>query len=118
MLFGFVLAYMMYIRKPHWPKALAESQAPLYNFLLNKWYFDELYEIIFVRPSKWLGTFLWKKGDGKVIDGTINGLAMGIIPFLTRKVGKAQSGYLFHYAFAMFIGLAILITWFTIRGAG
>jgi NADH-quinone oxidoreductase subunit L len=118
MLFGFVLSYMMYIRKPHWPAALAKSQAPLYNFLLNKWYFDELYDILFVRSAKWLGRFLWKKGDGKVIDGGINGLAMGIIPFLTRKANKAQSGYLFHYAFGMFIGLALLITWFTIRGAG
>ena len=83
---------------------------------MNKWYFDELYEIIFVRPSKWLGTFLWKKGDGTFIDGGINGLAMGIIPLLTRKYQGMQSGYLFHYAFTMVIGVAVIVTWFALTG--
>lgn len=116
MLLGFSLSWLFYIRRPDLPGRLAASNQGLYQFLLNKWYFDEIYDLIFVRPAKWLGTFLWKKGDGKVIDGTINGLAMGIIPFLTRLAGKAQSGYLFHYAFAMFIGLAILVTWFALGG--
>ena len=97
-------------------KGLAESQRPLYLFLLNKWYFDELYDWVFVRPAKWLGGFLWKKGDGAVIDGSINGVAMGIIPMLTRLAGRAQSGYMFHYAFAMVLGIVILITWMTLSG--
>ncbi len=118
MLLGFSLSWIFYIYNPELPKRLAAQQRGLYAFLLNKWYFDELYEVIFVRPAKWIGTFLWKKGDGGVIDGGINGLALGIVPFVTRTLGRWQSGYLFHYAFAMFMGLAAIITWFVIGGAG
>jgi NADH-quinone oxidoreductase subunit L len=116
MLLGFGLAWLFYIRRPDLPGKLATQQAPLYRFLLNKWYFDEIYDVIFVRPAKWLGNFLWKRGDGDVIDGTLNGVAMGIIPFFTRLAGKAQSGYIFTYAFAMVIGIGILITWMTLSG--
>ena len=108
MLLGLGLAYQMYIRRPDWPAKLAENQQPLYNFLLNKWYFDEIYDFLFVRPAFWIGRFFWKDGDGKVIDGGINGLAMGVIPYMTRLAGRAQSGYLFHYAFAMVLGLLAL----------
>jgi NADH-quinone oxidoreductase subunit L len=83
---------------------------------LNKWYFDEIYDVLFIRPAKWLGSFLWKKGDGNVIDGTINGVAMGFVPMLTRIVNKAQSGYIFTYAFAMVIGIAALLTWMSLMG--
>jgi len=116
MLLGFGMAWLFYVRRPDLPGRLATSQRPLYNFLLNKWYFDELYDAIFVRPTKWLGSFLWRRGDGNIIDGTINGLAMGLVPFLTRLAGKAQSGYLFHYAFAMVLGITILITVMTLGG--
>jgi NADH-quinone oxidoreductase subunit L len=116
MVLGFGLSYVFYIAKPDTPAKLAKSQHGLYQFLLNKWYFDELYDLIFVRPAKALGRFLWKKGDGRVIDGFLNGLALGIVPYLTRKANQLQSGYLFHYAFAMFIGLALLVTWFAISG--
>ncbi|MES2968496.1 MAG: NADH-quinone oxidoreductase subunit L [Pseudomonadota bacterium] len=116
MVLGLLLAFQMYIRQPSLPGRLAAQQRPLYLFLLNKWYFDELYDWIFVRPAKWLGRFLWKRGDGDVIDGSINGVAMGIIPFFTRLAGRAQSGYLFHYAFAMVLGIAVLITWMTLSG--
>ena len=118
MLLGLAMAYQMYIRRPDWPAKLAANQRPLYLFLLNKWYFDELYDLIFVRPAKFLGTFLWRRGDGNVIDAGINGLAMGVVPFFTRLAGRAQSGYLFHYAFAMVLGIAILITWMSIGGGG
>ena len=116
MLTGLLIAWLMYIRRPELPGRLAAAQRPLYLFLLNKWYFDEIYDAVFVRPARRLGRFLWKKGDGEVIDGTINGIAMGIVPFLTRLAGRAQSGYLFHYAFAMVLGVAVLITWMTIGG--
>ena len=117
MLLGFLLAYLFYIRRPDLPGKLAAQQRPLYLFLLNKWYFDEIFNAIFVRPAIWLARFLWKKGDGSVIDGTLNGVAMGIIPMLTRAAGRAQSGYIFTYAFAMVIGIAVLITWVTLGGA-
>ena len=116
MLIGFAVAWLFYIRDPSLPRRLAAQQRPLYLFLLNKWYFDELYDVIFVRPAKWLGGFLWKKGDGNVIDGSLNGVAMGIIPMLTRLAGRAQSGYLFHYAFAMVLGIVALVTWMTLFG--
>ncbi|MGV6811392.1 MAG: NADH-quinone oxidoreductase subunit L [Brevirhabdus sp.] len=117
MLLGFALSWLFYIRNTSLPGRTAAMFQPLYQFLLNKWYFDELYDVIFVRPAKWLGGFLWRRGDGNVIDGTINGLAMGLIPFLTRLAGKAQSGYIFHYATAMVIGIALILTWFAIGGA-
>ncbi len=116
MFLGFALAWKFYIASPELPGKLATQQRPLYLFLLNKWYFDELYDLIFVRPAKWLGAFLWKRGDGQVIDGSINGIAMGLIPMLTRLAGRAQSGYIFHYAFAMVLGIVALVTWMTLSG--
>jgi NADH-quinone oxidoreductase subunit L len=116
MLLGLATAYWFYIVNPKLPKRLAESQRPLYLFLLNKWYFDEIYDFLFVQPAKSLGRLLWKLGDGNVIDGSINGVAMGFIPMLTRLAGKAQSGYIFTYAFYMVIGIAALVTWMTLSG--
>ncbi len=116
MLIGLGIAYLFYIVNPSLPKRLAENQRPLYLFLLNKWYFDEIYDFIFVKPALWIGRQFWKKGDGDVIDGTINGVSMGFVPFVTRIAGKAQSGYIFTYAFAMVIGIAILVTWMTLSG--
>ncbi len=116
MLLGFLTAYQFYIRRPDWPGRLAENQAILHNFLLNKWYIDEIYDFLFVNPAKWLGRFLWKKGDGATIDGALNGIAMGIVPFFTRLAGRAQSGYIFTYAFAMVLGIVGLVSWMTIVG--
>jgi NADH-quinone oxidoreductase subunit L len=116
MLAGLVMALWFYIWSPTVPGRLAANQRPLYLFLKNKWYFDEVYDVIFVRPAKTIGRFLWKRGDGTVIDGTLNGVAMGIIPFFTRLAGKAQTGYIFTYAFAMVIGIAVLVTWMTMSG--
>ena len=117
MALGFALAYLFYIVNPSLPKRLAENQRPLYLFLKNKWYFDELYDFIFVKPAMAIGTFLWKGGDGRAIDGFLNGVAMGIVPFFTRLAGKAQSGYIFTYAFWMVLGIAAFVTWMTIGGA-
>ena len=111
MVLGLATAYYMYIVSPETPKILAEQHRGLYNFLLNKWYFDELYDLLFVRSSKWLGTFLWKEGDGRVIDGYgPNGVAARVMD-VTGRVVRIQTGYLYHYAFAMLIGIAALVTW-------
>ncbi|UTH46977.1 NADH-quinone oxidoreductase subunit L [Loktanella salsilacus] len=116
MLIGFVTAYMFYVRRPDLPGKLAANQSHLYQFLLNKWYFDEIYGFLFVRSALAIGRFLWKRGDEGTIDGGINGLALGIVPFLTRTAGRMQSGYLFTYAFAMVAGIAALLTWVTLTG--
>ena len=112
MVLGLAVSYIFYIRRPYIPVELAEQHPLLYRFLLNKWYFDELYDVIFVRPAKWLGYQLWKKGDGYVIDGFgPDGVSARVLD-VTRNVVKIQTGYLYHYAFAMLIGVAGLITWF------
>jgi NADH-quinone oxidoreductase subunit L len=116
MVIGLLTALWFYIWNPSMPARVADANRPLYLFLLNKWYFDEIYAFIFIRPAMWIGKFFWKKGDGNVIDGGINGLAMGIIPFFTRLAGRAQSGYIFTYAFAMVIGIAVFVTWMTMTG--
>ncbi len=116
MLIGFGTAYLFYIRNPSLPGRLAENQRPLYLFLKNKWYFDEIYDFLFVKPAVWIGKFLWRNGDGATIDGAINGVSMGVIPFFTRLAGRAQTGYIFTYAFAMVVGFALLLTWITIGG--
>ena len=116
MLIGFATAYFMYMMRPDVPGRLAASQAPLYRFLLNKWYFDEIYDAVFVEPAKSIGRFLWRRGDLGIIDGFLNGMAMGVVPFFTRLAGRAQSGYIFTYAFAMVLGIAVLVTWVTLTG--
>jgi NADH-quinone oxidoreductase subunit L len=109
---GFLVSWMFYIRRPYLPVELAGQHPLLYKFLLNKWYFDELYDLIFVRPAKRLGRFLWKTGDGKIIDGLgPDGISARVLD-ITRGAVKMQTGYLYHYAFAMLIGVAGLITWF------
>ncbi len=116
MVLGLSLAIWFYIVNPSLPGRLAQTHQPLYQFLKNKWYFDELYNYVFVKPALALGRFFWKRGDGSTIDGALNGLAMGIIPFFTRLAGRAQSGYIFTYAFWMVLGIAALVTWMSIGG--
>ncbi|HET7884703.1 MAG TPA: NADH-quinone oxidoreductase subunit L [Bradyrhizobium sp.] len=112
MVIGLAISYLFYIRRPYLPVDLANQQPLLYQFLLNKWYFDELYDFIFVRPAKWIGRFLWKVGDGKIIDGLgPDGVSARVLD-VTRNAVKLQTGYLYHYAFAMLIGVAGFITWF------
>ena len=88
----------------------------LYRFLLNKWYFDELYEAIFVSPAKALGFGLWKGGDGGVIDRFGPDGIAAVSQEIGRKAMRLQSGYVYHYAFAMLIGVVILITWYMFGG--
>jgi NADH-quinone oxidoreductase subunit L len=116
MLVGLATAYWFYIARPETPKALAAQHDGLYRFLLNKWYFDELYDVIFVRPAQALGRFLWKRGDGWLIDGFgPDGISARVLD-VTNRVIRLQTGYLYHYAFAMLIGLAALVTWMMFSG--
>jgi NADH-quinone oxidoreductase subunit L len=117
MVIGFLVALQFYIFRPDLPEALARDQAVLYRFLLNKWYFDEIYDFLFVRPAMWLGRLFWKGGDGYVIDGFgPDGVSAWVLD-VTRNVVRLQTGYLYHYAFAMLIGVAAFITWFMFSGA-
>ncbi|MEX0840495.1 MAG: NADH-quinone oxidoreductase subunit L [Parvibaculum sp.] len=117
MIVGFATAWLFYIARPDIPKQLARTQEPLYNFLLNKWYFDEIYDFLFVRPAFWLGRLFWKQGDGHIIDGWgPDGISARVLD-ITRGVVRLQSGYLYHYAFVMLLGVAGLVTWFMLGGA-
>ena len=114
---GIALAYWFYIRHPALPVRLAAWNRELYNFLYNKWYFDELYDILFVRPAKSLGSILWRGGDGRIIDGFgPDGVAARVLD-LARCATRLQTGYFYHYAFAMLIGLVSVVSW-TILVAG
>ncbi len=115
---GLLIACLFYLARPSIPEALARAHRPLYLFLLNKWYFDEIYEFVFVKPAKSLGRFLWRKGDLGVIDGTLHAVARGAVPYLTRLAMRAQSGYLFHYAFAIVMGACVLIAAIAVLGGG
>jgi len=115
---GWAVAAYIYLLHPQIAPRLAREHDALYRFLLNKWYFDELYDLIFVRPALWVGRVFWKGGDGYVIDGFgPDGISARVLD-VTRNVVRLQSGYLYHYAFAMLIGAAALITWFMFSGAG
>ncbi|HEX3808890.1 MAG TPA: NADH-quinone oxidoreductase subunit L [Rhizomicrobium sp.] len=115
-IFGFGVAYYYYVLHPEIPPKLAARGGMLYKFLYNKWYFDELYDLIFVRPTFWIGRTLWKIGDGKIIDGLgPDGIAARVLD-ATRGAVKLQSGYVYQYAFVMLIGVVALITWFMVAG--
>jgi NADH-quinone oxidoreductase subunit L len=108
---GIALAWLFYIRRPDLPGALRAKAEGVYQFLLNKWYFDELYDRIFVRPAFAFGRFLWKRGDVQVIDGFgPNGVA-ALSRVIARRTSAVQTGYLYHYAFVMLIGVLAFISW-------
>jgi NADH-quinone oxidoreductase subunit L len=118
MAIGLGIAWVFYIRRPDIPVELARQQPVLYQFLLNKWYFDEIYDFLIVRPTLWLGRLLWKGGDGWLIDGFgPDGVSARVID-VTRNVVRLQTGYMYHYAFAMLIGVAAFITWFMFSMGG
>ena len=111
-LIGIAIAYVFYIAAPQLPVRLAAQFRALYLFLLNKWYFDELYDWLFVRTAFVLGSGLWRSGDGAVIDGLgPNGVA-AVTRDLAQQASRLQTGYLYHYAFAMMIGLVAFVTWY------
>ncbi len=117
MIAGFLLAFFFYIRNTSLPGKLAAMHQPIYQFLLNKWYFDEIYDFLFVRPAFALGRLFWKKGDGATIDGLgPNGIA-ALVGDGSNLIVRLQTGYVYHYAFAMLIGVAAIVSWFSFGGA-
>ena len=112
MALGFATAWLFYIARPEIPLILTRRYESIYKFLLNKWYFDELYDWLLVEPAIRFGRYLWKVGDGTVIDGIgPDGVAARVLEVTNRAV-RVQTGYVYHYAFAMLIGVALLITYF------
>ena len=109
---GIFAAFVMYILTPNWPAAFVARIRPLHTFVYNKWFFDELYDRVFVRPSFVLGRGLWKSGDGAVIDGVGPDGIAAATRNLAGRASRLQSGFVYHYAFAMLIGLVLLATWF------
>ena len=117
MLTGLATAYFMYFRGVDRPARLAETFRPLYLFFYNKWYFDELYDRIFVRPAFWFGRLFWKGGDEGTIDRFgPNGIA-AVIASGSGVMKRFQSGYLYTYALVMLLGLAAAATWIIVQGA-
>jgi NADH-quinone oxidoreductase subunit L len=116
MLAGLGIAYYMYVVDRAAPERLADEFPWLYRFLLNKWYFDELYDLVFVRPAFAIGRLFWKGGDGAVIDGFgPDGVSARVLD-VTREAVRLQTGYVYHYAFAMLLGAAALATWYLFGG--
>ncbi|MDY0883017.1 NADH-quinone oxidoreductase subunit L [Dongia soli] len=113
-LVGIALAFLFYMKRTDLPGKLASALGGLYAFVFNKWYFDELYDLIFVRMAKALGFGLWKGGDGALIDGLGPDGVATVTQVLSRRVAKLQTGYVYHYAFAMLIGVVALVTWYLI----
>ncbi len=113
---GFVVAYYYYVVHPEVPPMLAAQNWFLYRFLYNKWYFDELYDLLFVRPAFAIGRIFWKTGDGAIIDGLgPDGISARVLD-ATRGSVRLQTGYVYHYALAMLIGVVALATWFVVAG--
>jgi NADH-quinone oxidoreductase subunit L len=115
MLLGLGTAYVMYQRSADAPQRLAAMFAPLYNFFLNKWYFDELYDLIFVRPAFWFGRLFWKGGDVGIIDRFGPNGSAAVVALSSRMAARMQSGYLYTYALVMLLGLVAAISWMMVR---
>ncbi len=112
MLAGFAVAYLAYVAAPGLPAWTVRTFKPIHAFLYHKWYFDELYNLIFVRPARWLARVLWVYGDGALIDGVgPDGVAARTLAIAKRAV-RLQTGYVYHYAFVMLAGVAVIVTYF------
>ena len=115
MILGLITASIFYLIYPNIPKFLSTQFNFLYRFLLNKWYFDEIYELIFVKNISKFGNFLSNFGDKRVIDGLgPDGISIRVMD-IAKQISRIQTGYIYHYAFAMLIGLMIFITYFFVR---
>ena len=113
MLLGFFLAFNFYVMNTKAASKLAAQHFGLYQFLYNKWFFDELFQLLIVKPVLKIADIFWRWGDERFIDGFINRLSLVVIPKLTSFYARLQSGFLFHYAFGMIIGTTLIITWFS-----
>jgi len=109
------IAYYLFVKNKELPNEIASMNKPLYNFLVNKWYFDELYEVIFIKSSKKLGTFLWKVCDGTIIDGFGPDGISSFIKKCSIKANKFQSGFIYQYAFVMLLGFSALLTFLIVK---
>ena len=115
MLAGLCIAYLMYQRSADAPQRLAAMFAPLYRFFLNKWYFDELYDLVFVRPAFWVGRLFWRQGDVGIIDRFGPNGSAAVVAFSSRMAVRMQSGYLYSYALVMLLGLVAGVSWMILR---
>jgi NADH-quinone oxidoreductase subunit L len=109
------IAYYLFVKNKVLPEQIANTNKPIYNFLINKWYFDELYEVIFIKPSKKIGLYLWKFCDVKLIDGFGPDGISSFIKKCSIKASKLQSGFIYQYAFIMLLGFSALLTFLIIK---
>jgi NADH-quinone oxidoreductase subunit L len=114
---GIALSYTYYMVRPDLPALTVRRFPGIYDLFYNKWYFDELYDAIIVRPALRIGRAFWKKGDGALIDGLGPDNLAARAQDMAGVLSRIQSGYLYHYAFVMLVGVAALVTWFML-GAG
>jgi NADH-quinone oxidoreductase subunit L len=115
---GFLLAYIAYIAVPALPAWTVRNFKPIHAFLYHKWYFDELYDAIFVGPTRWLARLLWIYGDGAIIDGLGPDGVAARVTGLAKRAVRFQTGYVYQYAFVMLIGVAALVTYFAYQLRG
>jgi NADH-quinone oxidoreductase subunit L len=115
---GIATAYLCYMFRPELPREISARFRGLYLFLLNKWYFDELYDRLFVRSAWGLGYAFWKGGDGAIIDGLGPDGVAAMTRIASVRTSRLQTGYVYHYAFAMLIGVVLLVSWYLLRTAG
>jgi NADH-quinone oxidoreductase subunit L len=115
---GIATAYLCYMFRPEIPSLMTQRFRALYLLALNKYYFDEIYDAAFVRPAMALGFNLWKQGDGTVIDGLGPDGIAAATRHMSVRASRLQTGYLYHYAFAILIGVVILVSWYLMRRIG
>ncbi len=114
-LLGVLTAWFLYIKRPDLPAKIAGRFSAIYTLLVNKFYFDEIYQAVFARGSRRLGTVLWRAGDVGLIDGALVNGSANVVGWFSGVMRRMQSGYLYHYAFAMIIGLSTLLAWYVLR---
>jgi len=114
---GIALAWLMYFRETPYPARMAQALPGIHRFLLNKWWFDEMNWKTLIMPARHLGSFLWQKADLAMIDrGVLHGGILGAIMVSVGRMRAAQTGYVYHYAFAMVIGVFAALTWLMVKG--